>query len=245
MGSDVEKWKIRILNGSLHGSGRSPGTVAREAPRVHRHDAAKAVTRLEIGGSDVVLDLGCGDGYHSRVIASGPIGGVVALDLNLHALRGILRESRVPRNHSAVVCANALTLPFADETFDRVVCSLVLYLLPVREALDELKRVMKPCAKAYVRVPMLSAARAWKACTIPIGLRAKAYGLAHVTSGLLFSVLGRQVPNRLLRRDPWACYVPRARFIRAVQQAGFRIDSIEVDFGHPGLSSIDAWISRA
>jgi hypothetical protein len=116
--------------------------------------------------------------------------------------------------------------------------------LPIRRALAELNRVMKPGAKAYIRVPMLSPVRAWKAFTAPGSIRERLYSVAQVASGFLFGVLGRQVPNRMLQHDQWACYVPRGRFIGAIQRAGFRVDRLEIDYPCPGVSSIDAWISR-
>jgi SAM-dependent methyltransferase len=215
------------------------------APVQHKHDAVRAVERLDIKSSHTVLDLGCGDGHHSRLIPSGPEGCVVSLDLSLAELRCVLRSPGLSPARRLLVCGNALSLPFPDRSFDRVVCSLVLYLLPVQKALGELRRVMKPGGKAYVRVPMLSMARAWKAWTGPKGLHAKAYGLAHVANGLLFGVLGTQMGNKLLRHDSWACYLPRSRFIGVVRDAGLRIDHLEVDYPSPGLSSIDAWISRS
>jgi SAM-dependent methyltransferase len=217
---------------------------ARLVSSPHKHDAAKAVARLEIGSSHAVLDLGCGDGYHSRLIRSGPFGSLFDLDLNLAGLRGIVQKSSEAPGGRLLVCADALSLPFSAGAFDRVVCSLVFYLLPIRQALAELNRVMKPGAKAYIRVPMLSLARAWKAFTAPASVGEKLYSVAHVASGILYRVLGRQVRNRMLRHDEWACYVPRGRFIGAVQQAGFRMDWMEVDYPRPGVSSIDAWISR-
>ena len=217
---------------------------ANTAPLVHRPDAARAVARLDIGSSHSVLDLGCGDGYHSRLVVAGPFGRIVDLDLNLAGLRGILRESTVAPGSRLIVCADALSLPFSADTFDRVVCSLVFYLLPIRRALAELSRVMKSGAKAYIRVPLLSPVRAWKAFAAPLGLRERLYSLAHVAGGVVYGVLGRQIRNPLLRHDQWACYLPRSRFISAVRQAGFRVDSLEVDFPRPGVSSIDAWISR-
>lgn len=219
---------------------------ARTAPAgaAHLHDAASAVTALEVEDSHAVLDLGCGDGYHQRLVDAGPAGRVVALDLDLRGLSGVRREPGPLPGRRLFVRADALALPFAARTFDRVICSLVLYLLPIGRALDELHRILKVGGRAYVRVPMLSLGRSWKALTIPPGIHGKAYSLAHVGNGIVFGLFGMQVRNRLLRHDSWACYVPRTRFIAAVRKAGFRIDRLDIDVPRPGLASIDAWITR-
>jgi SAM-dependent methyltransferase len=211
----------------------------------HRHDARKALRNLDVRLHHAVLDLGCGDGHHTQFIESGSSGRVISLDLNWVGLRGISREFQPMGRRHFFVCGDALRLPFKAGVFDRVIYSLLLYLLPVPLGLAELHRVMRLEGKAYIRVPMLSVRRAWKAVTLPGGFRMKAYRFAHVTGGMLYSLLGRQVRNRFLSHDGWACYVPRGRFVCEVRHAGFQIDCMEVDYGVPGLSSIDAWISRS
>lgn len=216
----------------------------RQAAVPHEHDAATAVAQLEIGSFHAVLEVAFGRSVAVGLIGSGPFGRIVGVERNLAVLRGIVRESSVAQGGFLIVCPDALSRRFSADAFARVACSLVFYRLPIRQALAELRRVMKLGAKAYIRVPMLSPVRAWKAFTAPLGMREKLYSAAHVASGILYHVLGRQVRNRLLRHDQWACYVSRGRFIRAVRQAGFRIDSMEIDYPRPGISSIDAWISR-
>jgi SAM-dependent methyltransferase len=211
-------------------------------PGTHIQRAAQAVDRLHVLHSHTVLDLGCGGGYHSDVVAAGAFRQLVDLDVSWSGLRKLGLFAGGSRSGS-LVCADALSLPFRAETFDRVICSLVLYLLPMEAALPELRRVMRTGSRAYVRVPILSATRVLDVWRRAVGIRARAYGLAHVVNGFLYSLLGRQIANRFLRRDAWACYVPKARFIQALQLAGFRVDALEIDVTRPGASSIDVWVS--
>jgi len=76
------------------------------------------------------------------------------------------RPDRVDQVTRTYVCSDALNLPFPNETFDRVVCSLVFYLLPLRRAMVELCRVLKPAGMAYIRVPMLAWGRLFDALTL-------------------------------------------------------------------------------
>jgi SAM-dependent methyltransferase len=81
------------------------------------------------------VDVGCGS---SRIIASLP-GGSVAVDIRRPQLRYARRYGR------AVVQASGCDLPFADGTFDCVVCSQALEQVPEDAGmLDELGRVLRP-----------------------------------------------------------------------------------------------------
>jgi SAM-dependent methyltransferase len=210
---------------------------------LHRHDALPAVDRLGVTPSHAVLDLGCGDGHHSRAIRQQSPRIFVSLDLSLEQLRILARRPAEEQSRSPV-CADALALPFASATFDRVVCSLVFYLLPLERALSELHGLLKSGGRAYVRVPMLAAGRASEVFRPAIGLRSRVYAASHVLNGLFFAISGRQMRSPLVRSDRWACYVPRRRFEEAVARAGFRIDAISIDHPRPRTPSIDAWLVK-
>ena len=97
-----------------------------------------------------VLDAGCGTGLLTlallRVLPRPAR--ITAADLShaslLTALRAVRAEPAARRHAVSFVKANALSLPFADGTFDFVATSGVLEYLPLREGVAELARLVKP-----------------------------------------------------------------------------------------------------
>jgi SAM-dependent methyltransferase len=138
--------------------------VAGSAPEVYEHDLVPAVfgpwAPLVAGLADLqqgdrVLDLACGTGVVARIAAEnvGKRGAVVAADLN----PGMLAVARsLPAPHGATIEwreADAGELPFADESFDALLCQLGLQFFADREAaLREMYRVLCPGGRAVLMV---------------------------------------------------------------------------------------------
>jgi SAM-dependent methyltransferase len=117
--------------------------------------------RLGVGPGDRLLDLGCGFGRHAFEAARRGAE-VVALDAGddevaqVRATLGAMVEAgELGAGHPATaVQGDALALPFADGTFDRVIASEVLEHIPDdTSAMRELARVLRPGGSMAVTVP--------------------------------------------------------------------------------------------
>jgi SAM-dependent methyltransferase len=112
--------------------------------------------RFPIASGDRLLDLGCGAGRHAaEACRRGAT--VVALDMSapdLKEARDRMTEFDAPGSRSVAVQGDALQLPFADGTFDRIIAAEVLEHIPADEAaMAELARVLRPGGLVAVTVP--------------------------------------------------------------------------------------------
>jgi SAM-dependent methyltransferase len=118
--------------------------------------------RLGLERGDIILDLGCGFGRHAYEAARRGAR-VVALDAGGDEVEGVLGtfaamveagELDAASTSVGVVQGDALHLPFADSTFDRVICSEVLEHIPDdRGAMAELARVLRPGGTMAITIP--------------------------------------------------------------------------------------------
>jgi len=88
-------------------------------------DSQAALVDLDLSNRTCILDVGCGTGELTRVLASeaNADAKVVGCDVDT-ALLAVARE------HTPVVAGDACRLPFADDSFDLVVCQALLINLP-------------------------------------------------------------------------------------------------------------------
>lgn len=127
------------------------------------------IAQLSIRAGDSVLDLGCGEGRHSIALNyHHPECKVIGLDLNFDDLkqakrkhddfcRGSLQNAPSSTVNYSYLQSDGTHLPFADKSFDHVICSEVLEHIPdYEDFLKEIERITKDGAGISISVP-----RAW------------------------------------------------------------------------------------
>jgi ubiquinone/menaquinone biosynthesis C-methylase UbiE len=112
----------------------------------------RLVEQLNLRGNERVLDFGCGTGTLALMIKKACSGcAVTGVDVDPQVL-GIAREKAQGRGINLVEY-DGVTLPFVDESFDRVVTSFVLHHLSSTQkavALKEIHRVLSKGSELHV-----------------------------------------------------------------------------------------------
>jgi SAM-dependent methyltransferase len=117
--------------------------------------------RLGLRAGDRLLDLGCGYGRHAyEALRRGAR--VVACDMAVDELgqvralfQAMVEAGEIPPSSVADCSAgDATKLPFADNSFDRIIASEVMEHIPDDEgALAELERVLRPGGTLAITIP--------------------------------------------------------------------------------------------
>lgn len=109
---------------------------------------------------DKVLDLGCGEGRHVYACYAEQDVQVVGVDLSFTDLKTAQQRYQPhidqdnKNRHFGLLNGNALQLPFADHSFDKVICSEVLeHIADYEGVLKEINRVLKPGGLFAASVP--------------------------------------------------------------------------------------------
>ncbi len=169
-------------------------------------DASRTRTVLDaVAGLDVdrVLDVGCGAGQElSPFVARGAAG--VGVDVAPEVGRGgrELFHAELPEARVEFARAAAEALPFADESFDVVVCRLALPYTDNARALGEIARVLRPGGALLLKIhhARYYAGKLWRA----IGRR-DALSAVHsarvLVAGAIYQLTGRQVRSRWPSRE--------------------------------------------
>jgi SAM-dependent methyltransferase len=124
-------------------------------PAIFVEMADRLLDLAEVGQGARMLDVGCGTGIVARRAAPrvGAAGRLTALDLNEDMLRVARRVSQGLRPAIEWRQGDALALPFADGSFDVVVCQQALQFFQDPErGLREMRRVTAPGGRVVAAV---------------------------------------------------------------------------------------------
>jgi len=108
---------------------------------------------FDIRGCKHILDAGCGNGRYTRFLLrhADKHAVITAFDVSQRMLKRARR--RLQSSRVSLVAADLTRLPYADASFDAVVCGWVLEHLPdPRPGLRDLARVLRPGGKMLLLV---------------------------------------------------------------------------------------------
>jgi len=170
---------------------------------------------LRLAPGERVLDVGCGEGRHAisaYLLADVHVTGIDLSATDLATARTRLDDfgSYTPSPHKSCsfVKGSGLALPFADDHFDKVICSEVLEHVPDYNAmLREIKRVLKPGGLFAASVP--SFLPEWVCWQISDEYHQEEGGHIRIfTSEELHHAVRRQGMRRFARHRAHALHVP-------------------------------------
>ncbi len=120
--------------------------------RGHRPVGEQAIERMRIPSNARVLDVGCGSGWASRLLAGlANKGSVTGIDISDEMVR-VARETSASFPNLDFETASAEQLPFSDNEFTHAFSMESLYYYAdIARALEEIHRVLKP-AGVFVAV---------------------------------------------------------------------------------------------
>lgn len=189
-------------------------------------DEARARDSLDaLEGFDVrrVLDVGCGAGQELLPFATRAGGVCVGVDVLPEAglVGNELFEARAHAASVAFVRAAAESLPFADASFDAVICRLALPYTENARSLSEMARVLRPGGALLLKIhhPRFYV-RDLRAALRTGDARAAVYNARVLLAGLVYLLTGRQPRTRLPSRETFQT-VPLLR--RELARCGLEI----------------------
>jgi SAM-dependent methyltransferase len=124
----------------------------------HLSIAEQTIRRMDLKPGERVLDLGCGTGWATRVlarlVAEGPVGfgQVIGLDISDEMIAHA-REASKEFDNILFVWSSAEQIPWEENYFNKVLSIEAFYYYPDQErVLAEMFRVMAPKARLYILI---------------------------------------------------------------------------------------------
>lgn len=100
---------------------------------------------LNISDNQKILDLGCGTGFFTRIIAKQAEVDITVIDIDENLLNGARKIAKEEGLNINFELGNILNIKYPDNTFDIVMCDIMLECFDdITIPLSEMKRVCKP-----------------------------------------------------------------------------------------------------
>ncbi len=120
--------------------------------RDHMWVAERTIPQMSLSSEDVILDLGCGDGWACRLMAErlGRLGRIVGVNISDEMVRRARIKSAKIKD-LAFLCGSAEHIPCGDKVFTRVLSVSAFYYFEHQEkVLTELLQVVPPEGRLFL-----------------------------------------------------------------------------------------------
>src|ERR1700719_2978908 len=179
-----------------------------EGAKMERHHldiTEKAIRRMNLRPGERVLDLGCGSGWATRLLArlvgAGPdgLGQVVGLDVSDEMIREA-RSASKDFDNVLYVWGSAQQIPWEENFFDKVLSVESFYYYPDQDrTLMELFRVMAPRGRLFILINLYKDnfySLQWvDKLQVPVHVRSEAEYVELLKKHAFESVEARRIPD--------------------------------------------------
>ncbi len=177
--------------------------------RLFRDDTKRIIAALWPEGSPAqerhLIELGCGPGFYAcRLAARFPQLSVLGVDSSPKQLNWAGEKARAQNlSNCSFECVNVLSLSCADESFDDLIASRLLTILPTRErVIAEMFRILRPGGRCFIAEPRYTF---W--ASLPLYAMWILASVTHYEKGYReprkASVLSRNAFEGLFTAQPW------------------------------------------
>jgi SAM-dependent methyltransferase len=157
-----------------------------------------------------VLDVGCGPGYHMRILLDQGHR-VVGIDPDFDRVRDCRDQGM------STLQALGERLPFGDGTFDGVVCKVVLPYTREEVVVGEIARILKPGGQCYMQCH--GAGYYLRYAITPMEWRQSVHGVRTLINTWVWVATGRRLPGFL----GTSIYQSRRRLAKYYRQHNLRV----------------------